>query len=90
MHEIVLEEASAARKNIECMIKKGSVDCRVHLLWNKLLSNSSSVCLLCKRLLVMDLLRTFLYIFITFFPFQTIEFNLYNFIITCLPIEGIS
>ncbi|XP_066906429.1 KICSTOR complex protein SZT2 isoform X3 [Halyomorpha halys] len=42
MHGIVLEEATAARKNIESMIKKGSVDCRVHLLWNKLLSNSSS------------------------------------------------
>ncbi|KAL1130342.1 hypothetical protein AAG570_013280 [Ranatra chinensis] len=40
MQQIIMEEASAAEKHIECMINKGSIDCRTHILWNKLLSTT--------------------------------------------------
>ncbi|RZF32788.1 hypothetical protein LSTR_LSTR011434 [Laodelphax striatellus] len=39
MQQLILEQAEAARRHIIWMASQGSLDCRTHLLWNKLMSN---------------------------------------------------
>ncbi|XP_014246112.1 KICSTOR complex protein SZT2-like isoform X2 [Cimex lectularius] len=42
MQQLMKLESLKVQKHIEMMVNKGSIDCQIHLLWNKLLSNPSS------------------------------------------------
>lgn len=39
MQQLILDKANTTQKNIKSMVKKGMVDCRTYLLWNRLVSS---------------------------------------------------
>ncbi|XP_063994970.1 KICSTOR complex protein SZT2-like [Diachasmimorpha longicaudata] len=43
MQQLIISQAKAARQHITNMIERGTLHCRTHLLWNKLLENKSTM-----------------------------------------------
>ncbi|XP_029156600.1 KICSTOR complex protein SZT2-like [Nylanderia fulva] len=43
MQQMIMSQAHAARQHITNMVKRGALQCRTHLLWDKLLENKSSM-----------------------------------------------
>lgn len=43
MQQLILDKANTTQKNIKGMVKKGMVDCRTHLLWNRLVSSQGNI-----------------------------------------------
>lgn len=43
MQQMIMSQAQAARQHITSMVERGALQCRTHLLWDKLLENKSSM-----------------------------------------------
>ncbi|XP_012229201.2 KICSTOR complex protein SZT2-like isoform X1 [Linepithema humile] len=43
MQQMIMSQAQAARQHITTMVERGALQCRTHLLWDKLLENKSSM-----------------------------------------------
>jgi hypothetical protein len=43
MQQLIMSQATAAHRHISNMIEQGALDCRTHLLWNRLLESRSTL-----------------------------------------------